>query len=47
MSGERKWSDTTDLNIHITTMDDAHLTFIEGLPEPFTKDLEVVCAHRK
>ena len=47
MCGERKWSDTTNLNVHITTLDNHFLTFIEGPPEPLTTDLEVVGEHRK
>ena len=47
MNGERKWSDTIDQNTHLTTIEDQYLTFVEGPPVPFTKDVEVVGEHRK
>ena len=47
MNGERKWLDTTELNTHLTTIEDQFLTFVEGPPVPFTTDVEVVGEHRK
>jgi hypothetical protein len=47
MSGEVEWVDNTGLNVFTTCMDDSVLTFIEGPPQPFVDDLEIVGEHRK
>ena len=47
MSGEKEWLDTTNLNVYTICIDDAVLTYIEGLPQLFLKDLEVVGGHEQ